>query len=46
MEEKEFNLIYEPWIRVLDEKCQIEEVSLLDAIIHAHEYTDLCGELV
>ncbi len=45
MEEKEFNLIYEPWIRVLNEECQIEEVSLLDAIIHAHEYTDLSGEL-
>ena len=45
MEEKEFNLIEESLIRVIDRECQIKEVSLMDVILHAHEYIDLSGEL-
>ena len=45
MNDIEFNLIDEPWIRVMDNKCKVFDVSLKDAIIHAHEYTALSGEL-
>lgn len=45
MAEKEFNLLDEPWIRVIDKDCAISEVSLKTLFAHAHEYTDLCGEL-
>lgn len=42
--ESEFNLIYEPWIMV---RCgdKVSEVSLLDALVNAHEYTALAGEM-
>ena len=45
MNEREFNLIDEPWIRVMDESCKVVEVSLMDAIINAHKYKCLGGEL-
>lgn len=45
MKEIEFNLLDEKWIRVLTPACAVEEVSLTDALVHAHEYTDLAGEL-
>ena len=45
MNETEFNLIDEPWIRVMDNSCNVTEVSLKDAIVHAHEYKALSGEL-
>lgn len=45
LNEREFNLIDEPWIRVMDENCKVVEVSLLDAIINAHKYKSLSGEL-
>lgn len=45
MKEKEYNLLDEPWIRVLNAKCETEQVSLTDALLHAHEYVDLGGEL-
>lgn len=45
LNEREFNLIDEPWIRVMDENCKVVEVSLLDAIINAHKYKCLGGEL-
>ncbi len=45
MKEIEFNLLDEPWVRVLRSDCTIEEVSLTDALLHAHEYVDLAGEL-
>lgn len=45
MKEKEFNLIDEPWIRVIRPDCTIEEVNLCDALVHAHAYCDLSGEL-
>ncbi|WP_308685188.1 type I-E CRISPR-associated protein Cse1/CasA [Stomatobaculum longum] len=40
----EFNLLDEPWIRVRTRDCRIEEVSLKDVFVHAHEYEDLAGE--
>lgn len=45
MNETEFNLIDEPWIRVIDNNCKISEISLKDAILNAHQYKSLCGEL-
>lgn len=45
MKDKEFNLLDEAWIRVMDKQCHVKEVSLTDALLHAHEYTSLAGEL-
>ncbi len=45
MSDKEYNLLHEPWIRVMKEDCQIEEVSLTNALVHAHEYRSLAGEV-
>lgn len=45
MKEVEFNLLEEPWIRVLCPDCSVQEVSLTQALLQAHEYTDLAGEL-
>lgn len=45
LNEKEFNLIDEPWIRVMDGSCKVVEVSLLDAIVNAQKYKRLSGEL-
>ena len=45
MKDIEFNLLDEPWIRVMKPDCTVEEVSLTDALLHAHEYEDLVGEL-
>ena len=45
MNEIEFNLIDESWIRVMDSECNVSEVSLRDAILNAHHYRSLSGEL-
>ena len=45
MEDIEFNLIDEPWIKVMDNNCHVSEVSLKDALLNAHNYTSLSGEL-
>ena len=45
MEGKEFNLLTEPWIKVLDSDLAVKEVSLTDALAHAHEYKGLAGEM-
>ena len=45
MNEMEFNLLDEKWIRVVRPDAAAEEVSLTDALLHAHEYADLAGEL-
>lgn len=45
MEPIAFNLLQEPWIRVLKPDCTVEEVSLKDALLRAHDYRDLAGEL-
>ena len=44
MKTPEFNLLEEAWIRVLKDDCSEEMVSLPEAMIHAHEYRDLCGD--
>ena len=45
MKETEFNLLDEPWIRVMDAQCRVRELSLTDVLLHAHEYQSLSGEL-
>lgn len=45
MNDREFNLLDEPWIKVIDGDCRIHEVSLTGLFEHAHDYQDLCGEL-
>ena len=42
--ERAFNLLEEPWICVRLPDCQIQEVSLRDALLRSHEYTELAGE--
>ncbi len=44
MTEIEFNLLDESWIRVRLPDNAVREVSLTDALLHAHEYVDLAGE--
>ena len=45
MNNVEFNLIDESWIRVMDNECKMSEVSLKDVILNAHRYKSLSGEL-
>lgn len=45
MQEKEFNLLDEPWIKVLTPSLERKEVSLTDVLIYSHEYTNLSGEM-
>ena len=45
MEAMEFNLLQERWVRVRTQDCTVQEVSLTDALLHAHAYVDLAGEL-
>lgn len=45
MSEKEFNLLDERWLRVIDDRCHTKEVSLIELFGDAHLYRDLCGEL-
>jgi len=44
MAEKEFNLLQEPWVRVMRPDATVEEVSLTQVLTHAHEYRALAGE--
>jgi CRISPR system Cascade subunit CasA len=43
--EPTFNLIYEPWIQVLDLDGDSGQVSLLDLFKHAQRFKSLAGEL-
>lgn len=45
MNDKDFNLLDEPWIRVIDGDCNVHEVSLVGLFEQTHNYKDLCGEL-
>lgn len=45
MSDIEFNLLDEAWIRVRRSDNSVREVSLTDALLHAHEYVDLAGEM-
>lgn len=42
---EEFNLIEQPWIRILDGDGNVREVSLAEALQNAHEIRGLAGEL-
>lgn len=44
MPEKEFNLIDEAWVQLMKPDGRIEEASLADALLRAHEFADLGGE--
>ena len=44
MAEPEFNLLEEPWIRVMTKDHKIKELSLTDTLIYSHEYVGLAGE--
>ena len=39
-----FNLLDEPWIRVMDESCKVTEVSITQALVDSHRFTSLAGE--
>lgn len=43
--EKEFNLLESPWVKVVTPSLEQKEVSLTEAIVHAHEYGNLSGEM-
>lgn len=43
METMEFNLLQERWVRVRTQDCTVQEVSLTDALLHAHAYVEPCG---
>ena len=45
MQEKEFNLLRDPWVKVITPSLEQKEVSLTDALVHAHEYAELSGEM-
>ena len=45
MSEIEFNLLDEPWIRVMTEDCTSQEISLTQALWEGHHYRRLAGEL-
>lgn len=45
MTETAFNLVDEPWIRVMTPDCRVSEVSLMAALVNAHEYQGLAGEM-
>ena len=45
MNDREFNLLDEKWILVRRNDCTVEEISLTNAVLRAHEYVDLAGEL-
>ena len=45
METMEFNLLQERWVRVRTQDCTVQEVSLTDALLYAHAYVDLAGEM-
>ena len=42
---KTFNLLSEPWIRVMMPDCAVREVSLNQALTQAHLFSNLAGEL-
>lgn len=45
MKEIEFNLLDEKWILARKSDCTVDELSLTDALLKAHEYVELAGEL-
>lgn len=45
MPEIEFNLLDEPWIRVMTEDCKVQECTLPQVLLESHHYLRLAGEL-
>lgn len=45
MEQMEFNLLDEPWIRVMTEDCTVVERSLMQVPLNSHQYQRLADEL-
>ena len=45
MRADDFNLIYQPWIKVRTEDAQIKEVSLLEVFSQSHKVQAISGEL-
>ena len=45
MKETEFNLLDEGWILARKDDCTVDALSLTDAILRSHEYSELSGEL-
>ena len=45
MKDIEFNLLDEQWILARKSNCEVDELSLTDALIRSHEYAALAGEL-
>lgn len=45
MEQMEFNLLDEPWIRVMTEDCTVVERSLMQVLLSSHQYQRLADEL-
>lgn len=41
----EFNLLREPWIRVMRQDCSVQECSLTEVLLDSHKYLRLAGEL-
>ena len=42
--ERSFNLIDEAWISVITNDCKIQDISLREALLNAHNYAGLSGE--
>jgi len=45
VDDKKYNLLDEPWICVMKENGEVKELSLMDVLLHAHQYRRLAGEL-
>ena len=45
MEEIAFNLLREPWIRVMEPDGSVAECSLMQTLLDSHQYLRLAGEL-
>lgn len=45
MEQMEFNLLDEPWIRGMTEDCIVVERSLMQVLLNSHQYQRLADEL-
>jgi len=45
MSEIAFNLLDEPWIRLMGEDCTVQECTLPQALLESHRYRHLAGEL-
>lgn len=45
MKQIEFNVLDEPWIRVMKDDCTVEECSLIQVLTDCHKYRRLAGEL-